>query len=236
MDLSARSPEAGPEARRPSRTSGRGPAEWARIGLVLVVATLAWNVVEAGVALASGWAAGSVALVGFGLDSVIESAAAGVLLWRLRLETRGADPERLEAAERRVHRFVGATFLVLALYVTAQAGWLLARREAPAESLVGIALAVASLVVMPAVAWGKLRAAARIPSPALRAEAKETLACTWLSFALLLGLGANAVAGWWWADPLAALAMVPWLVREGREGLRGESCEGADGGDGCGPR
>ena len=92
-------------------------------------------------------------------------------------------------------------------------------------SLVGIALAVASLVIMPLVSWGKLRAAREIGSAALRAEAKETLACSFLSFTLLLGLAANAAAGWWWADPMAALLMVPWLVKEGLEGLRGETCE-----------
>jgi divalent metal cation (Fe/Co/Zn/Cd) transporter len=126
-----------------------------------------------------------------------------------------------------VHRFVGATFLALALYVTGQAGWTIWTRDAPQESLVGILLAAASLMVMPLVSWGKLRAAREIGSAALRAEAKETLACSYLSFALLLGLVANAVAGWWWADPVAALAMVPWLVREGMEGLRGEGCRDA---------
>lgn len=203
-------------------TTGR---DWARIGLWLVGATLAYNVVEAVIALASGAAADSIALVGFGLDSGIEVAAAAVLLWRLLLETRGARAERLEEAERRVHRFVGATFLALALYVTGQAGWTLWAADAPRESLVGIALAGASLVVMPLVAWGKLRAAREIGSAALRAEAKETLACSYLSFALLLGLIANAAYGLWWADPVAALAMVPWLVREGMEGIRGETCD-----------
>jgi len=204
-----------------------GERDWARIGLWLVGAALAYNVVEAVIALASGAAADSIALVGFGLDSGIEVAAAAVLLWRLSLETRGVEGERLERAERRVHRFVGATFLALALYVTAQAGWTLWARDAPRESLVGILLATASLVIMPLVAWGKLRAAREIGSAALRAEAKETLACSYLSFALLLGLGANAAAGWWWADPAAALAMVPWLVREGLEGIRGETCADA---------
>ena len=203
--------------------------DWTRIGLWLVGATLAYNVIEAVIALASGAAADSIALVGFGLDSGIEVAAAAVMLWRLALETRGVDGERLERAERRVHRFVGATFLALAVYVTGQAGWTLWTREAPQESLIGIALAAASLVIMPLVSWGKLRAAREIGSAALRAEAKETLACSYLSFALLLGLVANAAAGWWWADPAAALAMVPWLIQEGREGLRGESCA-----DGCG--
>jgi divalent metal cation (Fe/Co/Zn/Cd) transporter len=199
---------------------------WHRIGLALVVATMAYNVLEAGIALWSGAKAGSIALVGFGLDSVIECVAGGALLWRLWIEARGTGGEALERAEQRVRRLVGVTFILLALYVTGQAGWTLVYRAAAEESDVGIALAVVSLVIMPLVSWGKLRAAREIGSAALRAEAKETLACSYLSFALLLGLVANAVAGWWWADPVAALAMVPWLVREGQEGIRGESCHG----------
>ncbi|NIR60122.1 MAG: cation transporter, partial [Gammaproteobacteria bacterium] len=147
-----------------------------------------------------------------------------VLLYRLWVEYRGADHERVERVERRVHQVVGATFILLALYVSGQAAWTLWARDAPSESAIGIALAAASLVIMPLVAWGKLRAAREIGSAALRAEAKETLACSYLSFALLLGLVANAAAGWWWADPVAALLMVPWLVKEGREGLSGEEC------------
>ena len=199
--------------------------DWPRIGLWLVGATMAYNVVEAGVALWFGASAESIALLGFGLDSVIECTAAGVLLWRLSLAARGADPERLERAERRVHRFVGATFFALAAYVTAQASLTLWRAEPPGESIPGIILAAASLVIMPLVSLGKLRAAREIPSAALRAEAKETLACSYLSFTLLLGLGANALAAWWWADPVAAMLMLPWLVREGLEGIRGEACE-----------
>ncbi|MFW5875267.1 MAG: cation diffusion facilitator family transporter [Myxococcota bacterium] len=196
-----------------------------RLALGLVIGTLAYNVIEAGIALWSGASAGSSALVGFGLDSVIESAAAGVLLWRLWVEARGADPETVEASEVRVLRFVGGTFLALALYVTVEAGLTLWWAEAPRQSPVGIGLAGASLVIMPGLAWAKLREADRLGSGALRAEAKETLACSYLSFALLLGLVLNAAAGLWWADPAAALAMVPWLVREGLEGLRGETCE-----------
>lgn len=190
----------------------------------LVACTLAYNVIEAGVAIASGARAGSIALLGFGLDSVIECAASGVLLWRLSVESRGADHEQVEASERRVRRFVGITFLTLALYVLAESGLSLHARAHAAESAIGIALAIASLVVMPILSILKLRQAARIGSRALRAEARETLACAYLSAALLLGLVANAVAGWWWADPLAAIAMVPWLVKEGIEGLRGEDC------------
>jgi divalent metal cation (Fe/Co/Zn/Cd) transporter len=199
--------------------------KWRRRGLQLVAATMAYNSVEAVVAILSGVAAGSIALVGFGLDSVIELAAAWVLFWRLRLETAGADPEVVEHAERRVHRFVGWTFILLAVYVSGQALWILWQRRVPEESLIGIVLAAASLVIMPLIAWGKLRAAAVISSGALRAEARETLACAYLSFTLLLGLVANAAAGWWWADPVAALLMVPWLVHEGLEGIRGEHDE-----------
>jgi divalent metal cation (Fe/Co/Zn/Cd) transporter len=185
---------------------------------------MAYNIVEAGVALWSGAEADSIALVGFGLDSLIETMAAGILLWRLRLETQGAVPARVEEAEQCVRRFVGGTFLALALYVLGQAGWMLWQQEAPSESLVGILLALASLMLMPLAAIGKLHAARIIGSGALRAEAKETLACSYLSLSLLLGLAANATAGWWWADPVAALCMVPWLVKEGMEGVRSETC------------
>ncbi len=198
--------------------------DWARIGLWLVGATMAYNVIEAIVALWSGAVADSIALLGFGLDSVIEVAAAAMMLWRLAVETGGADHETIERTEHRVRVFIGATFLMLAVYVTGQAGWTLWQAQAPSESLVGIILAAASLVVMPLVSWGKLRAAREIGSAALRAEARETLACSYLSFALLVGLVANATVGWWWADPAAALVMVPWLVKEGREGLSGDAC------------
>ena len=139
---------------------------------------------------------------------MIEFAAASILLWRLAVEARGAEPETVEQTEFSVLRFVGLTFLVLALYVVAQAAWTLWTQDPPEESMLGIALAAASLVVMPLVSLGKFRAAREIGSSALRAEAKETLACLYLSFTLLLGLVANASAGWWWADPLAALLMV----------------------------
>jgi divalent metal cation (Fe/Co/Zn/Cd) transporter len=199
---------------------------WRRIGLWLVGMTMGYNVLEGLVALWAGLHAGSIALVGFGFDSFIECAAAAALLWRLGIEARGADPEAIERSESQVHRFIGGTFLALALYVLVQASWTLWHRDAVSESLVGILLAVASLVIMPLVAWGKLHAAKAVGSAALRAEAKETLACSYLSLTLLLGLVANAVAGWWWADPAAALLMVPWLVTEGLEGLRGEHGEG----------
>ncbi len=125
-----------------------------------------------------------------------------------------------------MRRIIGLTFLALAVYVTAQAVYSLVSQRQPAESLVGIALATASLLIMPVLAWGKMRVARGLGSGSLYAEAKETLACAYLSATLLLGLLLNAVLGWWWADPAVALLMVPWLVKEGLEGWRGE--EGAD--------
>lgn len=144
------------------------------------------------------------------------------MLYRLGVGMReqdGQNEERIKRVERRVGRLVGVTFLLLAAYVTAQSIWVLVTRNDAEESLPGIIIASASLVIMPLVAWGKIRAAKEIGSSALRYEAKETLACCYLSFTLLLGLGANALFGWWWADPTAALLMVPWLIKEGLEGV-----------------
>jgi len=208
-----------------SKLAGRRTREqWHRIALGLVIGTLTYNLIEASVALASGLRADSIALLGFGLDSIIESIAAGVLLWRLWHGVRGASETRLAHMDRRVHRVVGGTFILLAIYIVAQAAWTLATRLQPEESLIGIALAVASVIVMPLVSVGKIRAARHLGSQALVAEAKETIACSYLSFALLLGLLLNATLGWWWADPVAALLMVPWIVKEGVEGLRGGIC------------
>ena len=193
-----------------------------RTGVWLVALTMLYNAVESVVALWAGIRAESVALVGFGLDSVIELLAATVVLWRMSLEARGEDAHRVEMAERRVHRFVGATFFALAAYVMFQAAWRLWTANAPNESVVGIVLAVLSLIVMPLIALAKLRVASAVNSPALRAEAKETLACSYLSFCLLLGLVANASLDLWWADPVAALLMVPWLVLEGTEASTSE--------------
>ena len=196
------------------------PADrWLRIGLGLAIATMLYNIVEAVIALWAGSRAASIALIEFGLNSLIELSAGGILLWRLRLELRGVTAERVARADRRVHQFVGASFFALAVYVLGQASWMLWRQAAPDESPIGIILACLSLTIMPLVSFGKLRAAAVVGSQALRAEAKETLACSYLSLTLLLGLSANAALDWWWADPVAALGMLPWLIKEGREGL-----------------
>lgn len=201
----------------------RRPWLWAALSLSGL--TIAYNLAEAAVALWAGEAAGSIALIGFGLDSLIECTASGFAFRRIRLELRGGANHEIAGAENLLRRVVGWSFLALALYLAVKSAWNLWVKAVPDESLVGIALAAVSAVVMPALAWGKLKAADRLGSRALRSEAKETIACSLLSIILLVGLGLNAWLGWWWADPLAALAMLPWLIREGREGIRGEACE-----------
>ncbi len=204
--------------------SAKHTRRWLRIGASLVFVTMLYNVAEAVIATSYGVKAESVALFGFGLDSVIECAAASLMLWRLLAQIRGASGPALERKEKAVRRFVGGTFIALALYIVVQSVRTLWGAGTPEKSVVGIGLATASLVLMPSVAMFKLRAARELGSRALRAEAKETLVCSYLSFTLLVGLGANAAFGWWWADPVAALIMVPWMVKEGREGIRGKDC------------
>lgn len=194
-----------------------------RRGLRLNYATLGYNCLEGLIAIVAGLAAGSVALVGFGLDSLIEVSASGAALWRLYSD---GDAERRERAERLTIRVIGVLFLALAAYVTAKAVQALLARAAPEESIVGIVLALLSLIVMPLLARAKRRVAFAMGSGALAAEAKQTLFCTYLSAILLAGLLLNAVGGWWWADPVAALVMVPIIAREGVEGVRGRSACG----------
>ncbi len=196
-------------------------------GLRLEWFTIGWNSVEAVVAIGAGLLAGSIALVGFGLDSVIETAAGLVVLWRLRREIGGAHNDHVERAESAALRFVGLTFLALGAYVLYESLGKLWRQEAPAESWAGMGLAVCSLIVMPVLAVRKRTVARALGSRALAADAVETLVCAYLSFTLLVGLGLNALVGWWWADPLAALAMLPLIFKEGVEALQGESCSDA---------
>lgn len=196
--------------------------------------TIGWNSVEAVVAIGAGLLAGSIALVGFGLDSVIETAAGMMVLWRLKREMAGAHDDQVERAERAALRFVGLTFLVLAVYVFYESAGKLWRQEAPGESWVGIGLATCSVIVMPLLAMRKRAVARALGSQALAADAVETLVCAYLSLTLLLGLGLNALAGWWWADPLAALVMLPLIVKEGVEALQGEACGAESPACGCG--
>jgi divalent metal cation (Fe/Co/Zn/Cd) transporter len=167
------------------------------------------------VALAAGEAAESVALLGFGIDSLIELLAGIAALWRLGAELDAGRRERSEHAARRI---VGTSFLLLAGYVAFEAVRTLATHQAPAPSPVGIGLAAASLMVMPLLAAAKRRVATDIGSLALVLEARQTTMCAMLSAILLGGLALNATVGWWWSDPIAALAMVPFIGREGLEG------------------
>jgi divalent metal cation (Fe/Co/Zn/Cd) transporter len=179
--------------------------------------TIAWNVVEAVVALTSGLMAGSVALVGFGLDSVIETLSAGILLWRFRSND--------ERRERTARKLVGICFLLLAAYVAFDSLRSLWTRSQPEKSLPGILIAVAALVVMPLLGRAKRRAAAQLNSEALHSDSRQADFCAYLSAILLAGLLLHMTVGWWWADPAAALVMVPIIAREGLQALRGEACE-----------
>lgn len=200
-----------------------------RRGFLLEIVTVAWNLIEGIVAVIAGMLAGSVALIGFGIDSFIETASAIVVGWRLRAEMKGQSPERAEAIERRTERVAGGLLLLLALYILVDAARrLLGYGGRSEESLLGIVLTAVSLVAMPLLAWAKLRTATALRSGALRADAYETIACAWLSFTTLTGLTLNAALGWWWADPAAALILVPLIAREGIEGLSGEDEEGED--------
>jgi cation diffusion facilitator family transporter len=197
-----------------------------RRGLLLEYLTVGWNIIEGLIAIVAGLGAGSIALIGFGIDSFVESVSGSVLIWRLRAEaTGGADEERTERVERRAERLVGVSFLVLGVYVAYEAVQTLLAQERPAASPVGIALTLLSLVVMLWLARAKLRTGEALASRALIADSKQTLACWYLSAIALVGLTLNAVFGLWWADPVAALAIVVFLAREGIEALKGEDDE-----------
>jgi divalent metal cation (Fe/Co/Zn/Cd) transporter len=181
--------------------------------------TVGWNVVEAFVAIGAGLLAGSVALIGFGVDSGIEVISAVGLLWRLGKAGPYAEVAEESAAERRALYVVAATFFLLAAYITYEAVGSLLAREEPLTSPVGIVLSIASLIVMPALAIAKQRTGGDMGSRALLADSKETWVCSYLSLALLIGVGLYALAGWWWADPIAALSMLPVIVWQGWETL-----------------
>jgi divalent metal cation (Fe/Co/Zn/Cd) transporter len=206
------------------RIGGVERAGLVRRGRRLEYLTIGWNSLEGVIAVGAGLVAGSIALVGFGFDSVIEVTSGAALLWRLHMDA----PERRERAEKTALKLVGWSFLLLAAYVAFDAVKSLARREPPEASYVGIALAALSLVVMPLLARAKRRVAAGINSRALEADSRQTDICAYLSAILLGGLALNALFGLWWADPAAALVMVPIIAKEGIEALRGETC--CDGG------
>jgi cation diffusion facilitator family transporter len=195
-----------------------------RRGVRLEWFTVAWNVVEGVVAIGAGLLTGSVSLIGFGADSFIEVISAVALLWRLRKAGPNASAEERGEAERRALYLVAATFFLLAAYIAYEAAGALLSGEGPEDSTVGLVLSVVSLLVMPALAYGKQRTGREMGSEALEADAVETWVCSYLSLALLAGVGLNAAFGWWWADPVGALAMLPVIVWQGWETL-GEARE-----------
>ncbi len=191
-----------------------------RLALALIAITIAYNLAEGIIAVVAGIAAGSITLVAFGADSYLEVAAASAVGWRLLIR----DDETGERVEARAMRAIGVTFLLLALAIVVQAGISLAGGHEAESSPVGLALLLASAALMPLLSLAKLRTAARDDIPALAMEARETVACSYLSYTALAGLAAVAIFGWWWLDAVTALLLVPWLVREGLEGVRGEAC------------
>jgi divalent metal cation (Fe/Co/Zn/Cd) transporter len=190
-------------------------------GVRLEIITISYNSLEALIALVFGFLAGSIALVGFGLDSVIEVTSGVTLFWRLKSDS---DLIKRERSERIALRIVGLCFVALAVYVSYESLEALIASEAPERSIPGIVLAATSVVVMPILASAKRRVAGQIGSAALVADSKQTSLCTYLSAILLLGLGLNAALGWWWADPIAGLAMVPIIAKESIDALRGKTC------------
>ena len=194
-----------------------------KTAFILVVAGLLWNLAEAVVGFWAGIQAGSVAVLAFGLDSVVELFAGAVLLWRLKTE---GDEEELEAAERRAQRLLGLSFYLLAVYVFLHSGAsLLGWLPEPEPSLAGTGIVVASVAVMSVLYVSKMRIATRMQSRALRAEAMESLFCDLQDLAILVGLGLNILFSWWWADPVAGLLVVPLFIKEGRENFAGH-CHG----------
>ena len=199
--------------------AGESPeAPLIRAGRRIEYLSLGWTSIEAFAGLAAGIAAGSMALVGFGADSVIEIASSAVLLWRL------SEISSAEGREKKALTLIGIGFLILAVYVLCESAEALLRRRLPEVSYFGIIFSGLGLIVMPLLARAKRRVAARLGSRALDADSRQSSICGYLAAILLGGLALNALFGWWWADPVAALAMVPIILKEGVEALRGEGC------------
>jgi divalent metal cation (Fe/Co/Zn/Cd) transporter len=205
--------------------------------LLLTYVTLGWMTIEGGASLILGWLSHSLLLEAFGIDSAVELFSAAVLLWRLRVEANGdADPEKVEAVEMRAARIVGYTLYVLAAYVVLNSAYGLfinPRTTDTHESAWGILIGLVAKVGMPILAGYKLKVAARLNSRALRADAMEAITCGYLSIVLMVGLTATRLFGWWWLDSVAALALIPFLIKEGRGAIRGECGCCAQGS--CGP-
>jgi divalent metal cation (Fe/Co/Zn/Cd) transporter len=203
-------------------------AKQLRLGVGIELITLVWMTIEAAIALIVGFTTHSVSLQGFGIDSIIELITGAVLLWRLLVEQRGATTIAVERAERRASWIAAICLFALAVYIVADSAFSLFTQSRPAASWWGIALALAAAIVMPLLWQSKLRIAKHIGSAALKADAMCSITCAYMSFTLLVGLLLNQFFGLWWADPLAALVLVYFIVSEGREALHeartGETC------------
>ena len=192
-----------------------------RRGVRLQYFTITYNSLEGVISLIAGLFAGSISLIGFGFDSLIEVTSGAAVLWRLRRDRHAAHRQSME---RKALRIVGWCFLALSAYILYDSGSALMQQEAPGRSIPGIILAAVSIIVMPLLAAAKRRVAAEIGSDAVKADARQTDFCTYLSAILLCGLGLNALFGWWWADPIAALVMTPIIAKEGIRKLGGKDC------------
>lgn len=208
LQVEPRSPVVGPERQ-----------SLVRRARLLAWLGIAWHALEATIAVMAGLAASSIALIGFGADSVVESGAGLILVWRF-----GGGRADSHAAEQRAQRLIGVSFFVIAAYVSIEAIRTLVNADHPEASWVGIGLAAVTLVSMPMLAAAKARVGERLNSSATKSEGRQNLLCAYLSAGLLVGLGANALLGWWWADPAAALLIAGVATREGREAWRGEAC------------
>lgn len=203
-----------------------------RLGIWIELVTIGWMIVEATVALLVGFTTRSVSLQGFGIDSIIELIAGSILLWRLVVEQRGGTLDRIERAERTASWVTALSLFALSVYLVGDSAFTFLTRTQPEASWWGVGLAVAAAIIMPVLWQSKLRVAKRIGSAALKADAMCSVTCAYMSLTLLAGLLLNRFFGWWWADPLAGLALVYFLVREGREALHeartGEICSCGD--------
>ena len=199
-----------------------------RFALLLTYITLGWMTIEGAASLLLGWASKSLLLEAFGIDSVIELFSAAVLLWRLRVEASGvAAVENVNLVERRAARLIGYSLYALVIYVVLNSGYglFIAKRITEThESVWGILIGLVAKIGMPILAAYKLKVAARLNSRALRADAIESITCGYLSIVLMVGLAATWLLGWWWLDSVAALALIPFLIKEGRAAVRGDCC------------
>src|SRR5947207_7489132 len=210
----------------------RHRSEDVRLALRLTYITLGWMTIEGAAWLLLGWASKSLLLEAFGIDSVIELFSAAVLLWRLRVEASGiATSEHVNFVERRAARLIGHSLYALIAYVILNSGYglFIAKRITDThESVWGILIGLVAKIGMPILAAYKLKVAARLNSRALRADAIESITCGYLSIVLMIGLAATWLLGWWWLDSIAALALVPFIIKEARAAISGESCSGCD--------